>query len=156
MKVKNINLVSVFLLFLFGHIPVSWGEHIDTTKTLNLSRLHHLVEENALQQLNQHADTPSLSRLVNGRGMFGRTALYLAKSPEMARWLLEHGADPAITNDFGDPVLLVVVQQGLADIAKQLLQFGADPHQSNAFGNTPLREAQWKRDQRIYHLMTAR
>lgn len=62
-------------------------------------------------------------------------------SLEMARLLLERGADPNAQNRFGVVPLIYSVQQGHMDSVKLLLEFKADPTVPDWEGNTPMKVA---------------
>ena len=57
---------------------------------------------------------------------------------EIAKLLLEHGADPNQTDD-ETPILIEAVETGNADIARLLLEYGADPDAKD--------ESDWQRGQ---------
>ena len=48
------------------------------------------------------------------------------KTPEQARWLMEHGLDPRLRNWLGMTALHRCAAKGLIDVAAVLLEFGAD------------------------------
>ena len=56
----------------------------------------------------------------------------------VVRMLLEHGADPARANAFGDTALSVASCNGHAGVVRLLLERGAETDSRNAFGDTPL------------------
>ncbi len=143
----------------WGH---SWGEEreettsatvVITTTLPTLSRLHQAIRDESWDRLEEWESHQGLALLLNRRGMFGRTALFLAQSPMMLEWLLDRGADPVSVNDFGDPILLQMVQQNRPRMVEILLRHGADATQSNSFGNTPLRESKWQRNIALYQLL---
>ncbi len=150
-RVRLFSLLTLLLL-----TPNCHAEALFTVadgKVFDLSHFHQLIRSESWDQLESLPTDQSLEKLINSRGMFGRTAIHIAKSADMMRWLLERGAKPAATNDFGDSALLLMVQQNRSDIVKVLLEYGADPAQTNAFGNTPLREAQWRKNAEISRLL---
>jgi ankyrin repeat protein len=69
-----------------------------------------------------------------------------ANSIDVARVLLEHGANPNWRDDAGNtPIHRVITSRMVLDPAKfveVLLEFGADPNLRNREGRTPLDEAE--------------
>jgi hypothetical protein len=59
------------------------------------------------------------------------TALLLNK-PKHFRELLRRGADPDLTDQFGNTALMIAAQRNEAGLVLELLQAGADPHARNA------------------------
>ena len=57
------------------------------------------------------------------------------------RLLLVAGADPNISDNFGNTPLHKAADKHNADLTRLLLAFGADPNISDNFGNTPLHRA---------------
>lgn len=53
--------------------------------------------------------------------------------PTTLRWLLERGADPNATNDFGDTVLVEAAGRGAPRCVRALLDAGADPNLAKRF-----------------------
>lgn len=75
----------------------------------------------------------------------GLTPLFYAVSnrkTEVARFLLEHGADPNIATDAGNVPLLIAAASGDTTMVGLLLKHGAKPGYKNAAGDTPLKRAQ--------------
>jgi|SaaInlV_120m_DNA_4_1040238.scaffolds.fasta_scaffold00116_27 ankyrin repeat protein len=148
----TITYIILSILSLFAHA----AEEEAFKSSLTLNQLQQLVITGDMHTLEPLSNDPSLPKLINRRGMFGRTTLYLATSPEILEWLLRQGADPSITNDFGDPILLLMTQLNQQEKVGLLLRFGADPKQPNAFGNTALREAHWRRNHDLLKLLNGK
>ena len=95
-----------------------------------------------------HADHPGTLRLLLERGapasvpdLVGYTPLHLAcMTPvraDLARILLEHGADPNARDRFGSVPLMGALQAGTLDAIEALLAHGADLDVADADGVTP-------------------
>ena len=73
---------------------------------------------------------------VNAKDYPGLTALHWTKSVEVAKTLVEHGADiEAVTND-GDTPLINHTKCGRVDIVQYLLSVGANKKAKNTNGKT--------------------
>lgn len=77
---------------------------------------------------------------VNSPNGFGRTALQVMKlgNPEVARRLLQRGADPDLKDGAGFAVLHDVARAGFLDTLQTLLAFQADVNVEDREGNLPL------------------
>ncbi|XP_015273675.1 PREDICTED: cyclin-dependent kinase 4 inhibitor C [Gekko japonicus] len=77
---------------------------------------------------------------VNARNGFGRTALQVMKlgNPEIARRLLEKGADPNLKDSAGFAVLHDAARAGFLDTLQTLLDSQADVNVEDNDGNLPL------------------
>lgn len=133
----------------------TWGRSIELQPAGEplLNQLHHLVWNNnitGLQQLNQ---SQLLAPLINQLSQSGQGAIHLVRSPAMLQLLLDLGANPLLSNHFGDSALLLMVQRNHYTMVKILLDAGADPDQVNSFGETPLSEAIWRKNQSIHQLL---
>ena len=62
---------------------------------------------------------------VNAKNKDNCTALHFAKTLEVAKTLVEHGADIESVNDFGNTPLILQSRLGRVDIVKYLLSVGA-------------------------------
>ncbi|XP_066481461.1 cyclin-dependent kinase 4 inhibitor C isoform X1 [Tiliqua scincoides] len=91
----------------------------------DLAQVTHLLERNAN---------------VNAPNGFGRTALQVMKlgNPEIARRLLQRGADPDLKDRTGFAVLHDVARAGFLDTLQTLLAFQADVNVEDREGNLPL------------------
>jgi ankyrin repeat protein len=118
-----------------------------------IGNLHKLVRYNDLAAVIQLSSMDNISTMVNIKGGFGKTALLFSRTAEMDEALLSLGADPAITNSFGNTHLLHLVQLNDLTRVEILLQYGADPAVTNKFGNTPLREAEWRNNSKMIYLL---
>jgi hypothetical protein len=83
---------------------------------------------------------------INARRSLGYTPLLQALSHannirEVARLLLEHGANPNIALDDGDASLHLASQSGISEVVRLLLDHGADVHAVGASGKTAVQIA---------------
>jgi len=98
----------------------------------------------ALMQAVYKGNAPIVALLAErSRPDLDRALLVAALSGhlEVARVLLEHGADRHITTDEGDTPLHLAIRRGHADVAVLLLRHGADPGALNRKGESPRRLA---------------
>jgi hypothetical protein len=82
---------------------------------------------------------------INTVNYQGRTALFFSVynySPQIARELLNHNADPNIADKYGDTPLTIVVFQD-PKLTRILLDGGANPNVMGRKGLTPLMRAAW-------------
>ena len=78
----------------------------------------------------------------------GNTALIFTTNCgyyNIAKLLLDHGADPNIQNEYGYTALIYTSLHGYLDIVKLLLEHGADVNIQNEVGNTALHLARTKK-----------
>ncbi|XP_063100669.1 cyclin-dependent kinase 4 inhibitor C-like [Cavia porcellus] len=77
---------------------------------------------------------------VNSTNRFGRTALQVMKlgAPEIARILLENGADPNLKDPTGFAALHDAARAGFVDTVQTLVDFEADVNLEDGEGNLPL------------------
>ena len=95
---------------------------------------------------------------VNHRGVRQWTCLFAAATRghvEVARLLLEHGADPELEMEQGWRALMTAAQQGFAPIVQLLLEHGADPGARNKNGDTALTLAEAANHKTALALMRA-
>ena len=71
----------------------------------------------------------------------------------IAKSLLNHGADPNIQDNDGNTALMHAANQGFSDIVKLLLEGGADPDIQNRSGNTALMMASYQGHTEIVRLL---
>lgn len=116
----------------------------------------------SIQQAAANGDIPALENaLKNGEDINGvgkcnvigsngevvskqMNALLAATSSgqlEATKYLLDHGANPGLTNSNGNSPLFVAARFGNAAICQALIDKGADPNQQNSGGMTALLEA---------------
>ncbi|XP_006126488.1 cyclin-dependent kinase 4 inhibitor C [Pelodiscus sinensis] len=77
---------------------------------------------------------------VNAQNGFGRTALQVMKlgNPEIARKLLNAGANPDLKDSTGFAVIHDAARAGFLDTVQTLLEFNADVNIEDNEGNLPL------------------
>lgn len=86
---------------------------------------------------------------LNARDVQLRTALYLstwAGFSEIAKELLDNGADPSLPNAYGTTALHCAAKRGRASIVSHLLAAGANVNAEDAVGSTALDEATRKQN----------
>jgi ankyrin repeat protein len=112
----------------------------------------------ALELMRSSAAGPeSLAAQVDRQDRFGRTALALAASrgdEEVARLLLESGADPNRPGERGATPLVLAARQGHPEVADVLLSAGAEA--SPRGRTTPLHEAVQERSLAVAGLLLSR
>jgi len=97
--------------------------HVVTPDT---AQLHSLIANGSVSEL---SDLLKTSVAVNAPGRVGRTALMVAieaKSLEKVSLLLEHGADPELTDDFNTTALGCAVQYDFIPAIQLFLEMGVD------------------------------
>ncbi len=96
---------------------------------------HIKVEKSVIKRAVQELD-------VNAVDNFGNTPLHLAilrnQVPNVAKLLIEYGADPNLSNLQGNTPLHTAVITGRMRHMKMLLEYKADPNAKNKKGQTPL------------------
>jgi ankyrin repeat protein len=65
----------------------------------------------------------------------GRTALLLARTPEIARCLIEAGADCQAEDDRGETPLMTAAAEGWTDVMRECLRRGADVNAQSRLGS---------------------
>lgn len=92
---------------------------------------------------------------VNAQNMLGQTALYMAtlRTPQIARVLLQHGADPDIPIQNGYTPLIIAAIRGRTLMTRLLLQYGADPDMQDTTKQTALHKAVWHRHDDVTALL---
>lgn len=81
---------------------------------------------------------------INKQDERGYTTLMIAildNLIELAKLLIDKGADVNIENEFGDTALIYISDMGNLELAKLLLDKGADINVKNNYGVTPLMNA---------------
>jgi len=71
----------------------------------------------------------------------GGTPLHVAADRgylRIVKFLLEHGANPNMKNNYGNTPLHFAATYGHPEVAELLLEHGANPNMKNNYGNTPL------------------
>jgi ankyrin repeat protein len=96
--------------------------------------------------------------LIEARTLDGKNPLHLACEhghTELARFVLENGADPNREEEYMNTPLIIAValSQGNADLVEALLHHGADANRKSMFGNAPLLLAAEQGHRRIVELL---
>jgi|SRR5882672_2454429 len=73
----------------------------------------------------------------NSRGMTALSDAVISNRADVAKFLLDRGADPNVNGSLG-PVLVDASVRGQVTIVRALLEKGADPNVKDSTGNTPL------------------
>jgi ankyrin repeat protein len=105
--------------------------------------LHNAVSGRNLQAVKKLIENKAL---VNASDIQGRSPLYvisgdgpeIAESLEIARYLIEHGADPHSVTNTGATPLHTAAWKGNVAMGQLLLESGANPHARDSAGYTPL------------------
>jgi ankyrin repeat protein len=105
--------------------------------TLMFDPIHIVVANGDIVQLTQMLKTNP--HLVHARDSMQETPLHIAQETEIARLLIQYGADPNARGGarVGTP-LHAVAQRGNIAVATALLEAGADVNASNVLGETSL------------------
>ena len=93
-----------------------------------------------------------LRRNVNAKDITGMTPLHIAGMlgrSEEAAWLIEHGADPLIEDDFGDTPMHTAIVFGRGQIIKLLVEHGVTPDRPNGKGEKPADIAKAYRQEKV-------
>ena len=134
-------------------VSQTWNELL-ASPTYQLKAEEMLVRkkenEEELCKYSEYGDADQVRRLLskgvdkNCRGSHGGTPLYHAvkgyRCTEVVKILLDAGADPKISTNYGMTPLHWAAFQGNIEVVKLLLLAGADPHKAayQGQGNTPL------------------
>lgn len=92
-----------------------------------IMRLHRICQSQDKTKLIQLLEQGGYD--INATGNNGETALHVAlyaKSPEVAKVLINEGANPNVTDDGGTTPLQIALDRGFGTIAYLLLQNGAE------------------------------
>jgi len=91
---------------------------------------------------------------VNSRSFFGEeTPLHLTSRVDVARLLIEHGADATAQNKDGTTPLHRASERGDVDVARLLIEHGADATAQGMHGRTPLHRASERGDVDVARLL---
>ena len=113
----------------------------------NISSLKENVLDNGGRGLGRHIDCNQLFVKWDPTPYNETTGYNIAKS------LLNHGADPNIQTSYGNTALLYASLQGLSDIVELLLEDGANPDIQNRDGKTALMFASYFGKKEIVRLL---
>ena len=135
-----------------------YNQQVETAKNGKIEKLQSLVGQGVDVNivLYNGGPTPLIEAIIAGRwdsvAFFLNNGADLKKSPkalevaigtgkiDIAKLLLERGADPNVLDDEGNSMLLLVLKKGYADadIVKLLLEKGADPNVRDRGSNSVL------------------
>ena len=134
---KNLTLTSLLIGFLMI-TGCSKAEKKETVKPPRIG-LHVAVIQNNLDAIKQHiaADSDLNVKDPNGGSSPLITAALFGKT-EIAKALIEGGADLNAVNNEGSTALMTAAVFCRTDIVKMLLEHGADKTIANQRGSTPL------------------
>ena len=117
----------------WGYRPISWAAITDRYETVKL-----LLDAGAK---------------VDPEDKLGRNPLGHTNSKDVAKILLDHGADPNKSNEhYGTPLHRAVCYSNRA-LCKILIEAGADPYRKNRWGKTPLDEVGFTEDNVLAELL---
>lgn len=119
-------LITFFLFVLFSQLAYSQQDIFDLARKGTVEELKSVLKENPLAINSVNKEGYSLLVLATYRG-----------NNEVARFLIENGADVNGTSNYGSPLMAAVVK-GNAEIAKLLLEHRADTSIADSSGNTAL------------------
>ncbi len=122
-----------------------------------LSTLHYASEFNRVELIQQLIDLCGDRLMLNARCKAGWTPLYTAvhhNNIEVAKLLLNAGADVSIGTVYGKTPLHAAAGQGFVDICAVLLDAEADPNSQCSTGMTPLHDAAYKENIQCYNYLS--
>ena len=122
------------------------GEHL---KMPRWNRAREDTKQRPLHRATEEGDLPLILELcnkgkINEKDKDGQTPLHLAAQKgyvDIARALIDKGADVNAKNNYGGTPLRLAAWMGKADIAKVLIDKGADVNVKSKDGETPLHMA---------------
>lgn len=102
---------------------------VKAVKKGNFDKVKRLVEEEEVD--------------VNQADKHGNTPLWIVRyrDKKIAKYLLEHGADPNKPDPRGFTLLISAIENHAKDFIELLVEYGADVNKSDNFGRFPLRQA---------------
>lgn len=132
----NVNAVEKFR----GQTALHWAAAQSQPAMVKLLVAHH-ANVNAVSALNLNRRQVTGEPRVQARPPGGMTPLLYASRQgclECARYLIEGGADPNLTDPEGVTPLIMATENFHFDLAALLLKKGADPNRWDWWGRTPL------------------
>ncbi|ESU26997.1 hypothetical protein FLJC2902T_23380 [Flavobacterium limnosediminis JC2902] len=120
------KVIAACLLSLFCQIGFSQADVFDIARKGTVSEMKSVIGEN-----------PALINSVNKEGYSLLVLATYRGNNEVARYLIENGAEINGTSNYGSPLMAAVVKGNL-EIAKLLLEHKADTSVADQSGNTAL------------------
>lgn len=118
--------ITLFLFALFCQLSYSQQDIFDVARKGTVEELKTMLKENPAALNSVNKEGYSLLVLATYRG-----------NNEVAKFLVEKGADINGTSNYGSPLMAAVVK-GNAEMAKLLLEHKADTSIADSSGNTAL------------------
>lgn len=118
--------VAVFVFFLFFQFGFSQTDIFDIARKGTLQEMKSVIKDN-----------PALISSVNKEGYSLLVLATYRGNNEVAKFLIENGAEINGTNNYGSPLMAAVVK-GNVEIVKLLLEHKADTSIADQSGNTAL------------------
>lgn len=116
------------------------------------------VRKSDSKTVNEMIDQPGVTPVNTRDATSGETALIITVGRSDAVWtnfMLDHGADPRLTDNRGRTPLMIAVTRRFLVGAQLLLEHHADPDQQNDSGETPLIRAVQVNDTDMVRLLLA-
>lgn len=120
------QIITFFLFVVFSQLAYSQQDIFDVARKGTVEELKRVLKEN-----------PAAINSVNKEGYSLLMLATYRSNNEVAKFLIENGADVNGTSNYGSPLMAAVVK-GNTEIAKLLLEHKADTGIADASGNTAL------------------
>ena len=119
-----------------ARVLLTLGFNVDSRDNWGITPLHWAAKRNSSPMVKLLLDRGAN---VNAKSIKSQTPLHFAETADVARMLLQHGADPDIrTTSEGETPLMEAAYCGNESVARVLLQYGAHPNLRGSGGATPL------------------
>lgn len=138
-----IHAIILLAMFIYTHSDEVRRDRLRDAE--NAVRNDNIEKIEALYRRGYDLNTPST---------WGETHLMQVKTVEMARWLIEHGANVNAVREDGQSALTFAASSGNVELARLLLEAGADPSpRHKEWNSTPLSAATAQGDQPMIDLL---
>ncbi|MCQ2820126.1 MAG: ankyrin repeat domain-containing protein [archaeon] len=130
--INNANLESALALLRDQEVS------IDMSNDIGMTPLHQAVKVNNLSFVNLLLDYGANPNVKTEWSTGGETPIMIAAANgyyDIAKLLLDNGADPTIRNAGGIPSLHLATMNGHIDLALLIISYGMDPNTRDNFGN---------------------